>query len=411
MTIIKYRGKNLYLENTPIENIARKNPTPFYLYSLNQLEKNFSYFKNTFYKTNPLICFAVKSNPNLNILKKLQKLNSGADVVSMGELQLALKAGIHPNKIVFSGIGKTEEELNFAISKKILLINAESESEVNQISKIAKNKKCKVIISLRLNPNINANTISKISTGKKSDKFGISLDDSFKIFKKHMTNKNILIDGISVHIGSQIKQLSPFQKTLKVVDQFIKKLNKNKIFIKYLDLGGGMGIPYSLKETKFDLQQYAKLVYQFNQKYNLKVIFEPGRYLSANTAVLVGKVTYIKKIHDRNFIILDTGMNDLMRPALYNSKHEILPIRKRNGKFNKKVEFVGPICESTDKFATYPNYNKLNEGDLICFTNVGAYGRALASNYNIRPLIAEIALNKNSLKIIRPRQKLKDLIK
>ncbi len=411
MTIFKYRGKNLYLENASIDKIAKKNPTPFYLYSLKQLEKNFYYFQNTFRKTSPLICFAVKSNPNLTILKNLQKLNSGADVVSIGELQLALKAGIQPNKIVFSGIGKTKEELDFAISKKILLINAESESEVNQISKIAKNKKCRVAISLRLNPNVNANTISKISTGKKSDKFGISLEESYKIFINNIKNKNISIEGISVHIGSQIKQLSPFQKTLKVVDKFIQKLNNNKIFIKYLDLGGGMGISYLPKDTKFNLKEYAKIVDQFNQRYKLKIIFEPGRYLSANTAILVAKVIYIKKIQDRNFIILDAGMNDLMRPALYDSKHEILPIQKNKGKFNKKVEFVGPICESTDKFMTYLNYYKLKEGDLVCFTNVGAYGRSLSSNYNIRPLIAEIAINKNSFKIIRPRQKLKDLIK
>lgn len=172
-----------------------------------------------------------------------------------------------------------------------------------------------------------------------------------------------------------------------------------------------MGISYLPKDTKFNLKEYAKIVDQFNQRYKLKIIFEPGRYLSANTAILVAKVIYIKKIQDRNFIILDAGMNDLMRPALYDSKHEILPIQKSKGKFNKKVEFVGPICESTDKFMTYLNYYKLKEGDLVCFTNVGAYGRSLSSNYNIRPLIAEIAINKNSFKIIRPRQKLKDLIK
>lgn len=411
MNEIKYRNKNLYFENVLIEKIAKKNITPFYLYSLKQLRNNFKYFQNIFFDTKPLICFAVKSNSNLTILRNLKQLGSGADVVSIGELQLALKAGIASNKIVFSGVGKTKEELNYAISKKILLINTESENEIDQIIKIAKTKKIKVNIGLRLNPDISANTIKKISTGKKSDKFGISLEQCFSILKKHNTNQNISIKALSVHIGSQIKEITPFQKMLTLLDKFINKLNKNKINLQYLDLGGGMGIPYSSFEKTFDLKKYASLIFKFNQKHNLKIIFEPGRYISANTALLVSKITYIKKIHDRNLVVLDAGMNDLMRPALYDAKHEILPLRINKKKFNKKIEFVGPVCESTDKFINYSNFSQLEEEDYVCFTNVGAYGRSLASNYNIRPLIAEIAINKNSFRIIRPRQKLKDLIK
>lgn len=411
MTATKYRGNSLYLENASVEKIAKKNTTPFYLYSLEQIKNNFNYFSQSFKQTNPVICFAVKSNPNLTILKTLKKLGSGADVVSMGELQIALKAGINPNKIVFSGVGKTVEELNYAISKKILLINAESEGEVNEITRIARRKKCRVKIGLRLNPNINAKTIKKISTGKKSDKFGISLEKCLDIFKRNIHNNNISIEAISVHIGSQIKETIPFQKMLNLIDKFIQTLKKYKININYLDLGGGMAIPYSNTEKNFDLNKYARMVYQFNKKYKFKIIFEPGRYLSANSALLVSKVIYIKSIQDRNFVILDAAMNDLMRPALYGAKHEILPIHKIKNKFNKKIEFVGPICESTDKFITYPNYPKLKEGDFVCFTNVGAYGRSLSSNYNIRPLPAEIAINKNSYRVIRPRQKLQDLIK
>ena len=411
MDAIKYRGNNLYLENALVEKIAKKNTTPFYLYSLKKLENNFNFFHQTFSQTNPLICFAVKSNPNLTILKNLKNLGAGADVVSIGELQLALKAGIAPKKIVFSGVGKTREELTYAISKKILLINAESENEVGEIIKIAKKTKTKVTIGLRINPNINANTIKKISTGKKSDKFGIDLEKCFDILKRNKKNKNISIDALSVHIGSQIKEVAPFQKTLNLIDKFINRLNDQGIKINYLDLGGGMGIPYSASEKSFDLKKYAKIVHRFNQKHQFKIIFETGRYMAANTALLVAKVTYIKKIQDRNFIILDAAMNDLMRPALYGAKHEILPLRKTSKKFNRKIEFVGPICESTDKFITYANYPKIKEGDYVCFTNAGAYGRSLSSNYNVRPLVAEIAVNKKTYRIIRPRQKLKDLIK
>ena len=411
MNSIKYRNKYLYFDNASVEKIAKNNKTPFYLYSLEQLKNNFGYFRSTFSKNDPLICFAIKSNPNLVILKNLQTLGAGADVVSLGELQLALKAGIEPKKIVFSGVGKTAEELNYAISKKILLINAESENEVGEIKKIAQRRKTKVVIGLRLNPNISARTIKKISTGKKSDKFGIDIEKCFDIFKENKDSKYIAINALSVHIGSQIKEVAPFQKTLNLIDKFINRLNDQGIKINYLDLGGGMGIPYSASEKSFDLKKYAKIVHRFNQKHQFKIIFETGRYMSANTALLVAKVTYIKKIQDRNFIILDAAMNDLMRPALYGAKHEILPLRKTSKKFNRKIEFVGPICESTDKFITYANYSKIKEGNYVCFTNAGAYGRSLSSNYNVRPLVAEIAVNKKTYRIIRPRQKLKDLIK
>ena len=411
MNFLKYRDNLLYLENASIEKIAKKNVTPFYLYSFKQLEKNFTYFKHTFASTNPTICFAVKSNPNLTFLKKLRNLGSGADVVSMGELQLALKAGIHPSKIVFSGVGKTNEELTFAITKKILLINTESENEIDEIIKIAKNKKVKVAIGIRINPDIAAKTNKKISTGKKSDKFGISINHCEAIFNKYKLNKFISIQAISVHIGSQIKNINPFEKTLKVVDLFLKKLKQKNIKINYLDIGGGMGIPYSKSETIFNLTKYGKLVEKFNSHHHLKIIFEPGRYISANTGLLVARVVYIKKTKNINFIILDAGMNDLMRPALYDAKHEVIPVRKNNKKSSNLIEFVGPICESTDRFITYKKYQHLKQGDLVCFTNVGAYGRSLSSTYNIRPLAGELAVQNTSYKIIRPRQKLKDLIK
>ena len=411
MSEINYKNNNLFLENSSVEKIAKKNKTPFYLYSLKQLQNNFNYFKKEFNSVKPTICFSVKSNPNLTFLKILKSLGSGADVVSLGELQLALKAGINRKKIVFSGVGKTKEELAYAISKKILLINTESENEIQEIIKIAKKKKRKVNIGIRINPNVIAKTNKKISTGKKSDKFGIDLKQCEKIFFKNKGNKNISIKAISVHIGSQIKNLEPFKKTLEIIGKFIEKLNKKNIYLEFLDIGGGMGIPYSSSEKIFNLRKYSDMVNKFNLIYNLKIIFEPGRYISGNTGILVTQVIYIKKIQDRNFIIIDAGMNDLMRPALYGSKHQVIPIKKIKKKFNTKIEFVGPICESTDRFIQYKKYQQLKEGDFVCFTNVGAYGRSLSSTYNIRPLASEIMVNFNSYKIIRPRQKLRDLIK
>ncbi len=411
MDHISYKNNNLFLENSSIEKIAKKNKTPFYLYSLRQLKSNFNHFKQEFKSTKPTVCFSVKSNPNITFLKTLKKLGSGADVVSIGELQLALKAGISEKKIVFSGVGKTKEELSYAISKKILLINTESENEINEIIKIAKNKKIKVNIGIRINPNVIAKTNKKISTGKKSDKFGISLKECEKIFIRNKNNKNISIKAISVHIGSQIKKLDPFEKTLKLLNQFIKKLNSRNIYIEFLDIGGGMGIPYSPSEKIFNLKKYNNILRKFNSEHKMKIIFEPGRYISGNTGFLVTKVIYIKKIQDRHFIILDAGMNDLMRPALYGSKHEIIPCKKNIKKFKKQIEFVGPVCESTDRFILYKRYQQLKEGEYVCFTNVGAYGRSLSSTYNIRPLPAELIANLSSYKIIRHRQKLKDLIK
>ena len=407
MENLKYVGKNLFIEKSSVASIAKKNITPFYLYSENQIKENYIKFSNTFRKTNPLICFAVKSNSNLSILRSLGKLGAGMDVVSGGELLKALKAGIKANKIVFSGVGKTEEELKIAINKKILLINCESESEAKIINKIAKKLNKKVSIGFRLNPNIDAKTHKKISTGKADNKFGISIKNFSVFFKEIEKLENINLEALSVHIGSQILTDVPYKKVLSILSKLIKNLD---LKLKFVDLGGGFGINYSKKDKLINLKKYSNLVHSFSKKLNCKIIFEPGRSIVGNSGILVSKIQYIKEGSNKKFIILDTGMNDFMRPALYDAKHNIIPVKKINKKMRGIMEFVGPICESTCKFGKYKNYQKVSENDFVAITNVGAYGSSLSSNYNTRPLIAEILVNKNKLKFIRKKQNLLKLI-
>ena len=407
MENVRYVSKNLFIEKLSISNIAKKTGTPCYIYSENQIKENYTKFVNTFKKINPLICFAAKSNSNLYILRSLGKLGAGTDVVSAGELLKALKAGIKANKIVFSGVGKTEEELKIAINKKILLINCESESEAKIINKIAKRSNKKISIGFRLNPNIDAKTHKKISTGKADNKFGVSIKN-FSVFLKEIKRlKNVKLEALSVHIGSQILTDVPYKKVLTVLSKLIKNLKLN---LKYIDLGGGFGINYSKKDKTINLKRYSNLVHSFSKKLNCKIIFEPGRSIVGNAGILVSKIQYIKNGTNKKFIILNAGMNDFMRPALYDAQHQIIPVIKINKKIKGMIEFVGPVCESTCKFGKYKNFQKVSENDFVAITNVGAYGASLSSNYNTRPLIAEILVNKNKFKFIRRKQNLLKLI-
>ena len=404
---MKYKKKHFYIENVSTERIAKKYGTPSYVYSHNKIKDNINNFKKYFKTINPLICFSVKSNSNLIILSIINKLGLGADVVSKGELMRSIKAGIKPNKIVFSGVGKTIDELKFAISKKILLINAESENEIIEIERIAKKNKKKINIGIRLNPNTNAETLKKISTGKKENKFGLTRKKFLELLKKYKDSNFIDIICLSVHIGSQITNHSPYKNMLNVVN---KTIHQSKYKFKYIDLGGGMGIQYEKNSNKLDYLKYNKLIKSFLKKNNTKIIFEPGRSIIGNAGCLISKITYIKQTNSKNFVILDSAMNDMIRPALYGAKHRIIPSKLNRKKISKKHEFVGPICESTDKFLTVPDYQKINQRDIIIICDVGAYGMVLASNYNLRPKPAEILVNRTSAKIITQRQKLNNLI-
>ena len=407
MNYIKFSKNNLSIENITTRSLIRRYKTPFYCYSLGQLKSNFYNFNNAFKKTKPLICFSVKSNSNFHLLKELKKIGSGADVVSAGELLKAIKAGIKTEKIVFSGVGKTNEEIKLAISKKVLLINMESESEALLINKISKKMSKITSVGIRLNPNVIGKTNKKISTGSKDDKFGLNQNDCIKLCKKISEMPNIKLEGLSVHIGSQITNIKPFKNVLNVID---KVINKTKINFKFIDLGGGMGISYSNKEKKLNLNQYAKVVNKFIKNKKSKIIFEPGRFIVGNTSILISKIIYIKKSNKKTFIILDAGMNDLMRPALYDAHHRIIPLIKNNRLMRGNLEFVGPICESSDKFLTQKTFPKICEGDYVGITDVGAYGMSLTSNYNTRPIIAEVLVHGSKHKLIRKRQSLESLI-
>ena len=404
---MRYKNNNYFIENISLDKLAIKYSTPLYCYSYNKLKSNIINFFTYFKKFSPLVCFAIKSNTNLNLIKEIKKFGLGADVVSKGELMLALKAGINKKKIVFSGVGKTESELKFAIEKKILLINSESESEIKIIEKIAKKKNVVVNIGIRLNPNTDANTLKQISTGKKENKFGVDEKTFLKLVSFLRTSKNIKLKCLSVHIGSQITDHKPYEKMLKAVDKII---NKAKFNFEYIDLGGGMGISYEKNQKKLDYKKYKSAIEKFLRKNNSKLIFEPGRSIIGNTAILISRVIYLKETSKKIFVILDAGMNDMMRPALYGAKHQILPAFKNKKKSKKSYEFVGPICETTDKFLSVSNFNKLKERDLIFISDVGAYGSSLSSNYNIRPKPSEILINKSKITILKKRQKLENII-
>ena len=404
---MKYIDNKLKIEKINVQDIAKKYGTPTYCYSYARLKKNINNFQKNFRSFSPLICFAVKSNTNVNLIREIKKFGLGADVVSKGELMMALKAGVSPKKIVFSGVGKTSEEINFAVEKKILLINAESESEIREIDRVAKIKKRKVKIGIRLNPNTDAKTLSQISTGKKENKFGVNEKTFFKLVNFCKSSKNIDLKCLSVHIGSQILDYKPYEKMLRVVDRIIHKINHK---FEFIDLGGGMGISYKYEDKKLNYSKYSEIIKKFLKKHKSKIIFEPGRSIIGDTGILISKIIYIKKNDSKNFIILDAAMNDLMRPALYGAHHKILPSIKRKKKSNKTYEFVGPICESTDKFNTLKNFQELEEKDLIAICDVGAYGMSLSSNYNVRLKPSEILIKGSKIKIIRKKQKYKDLM-
>ncbi len=404
---MNYKNNYFYIEKVKAENLIKKFGSPIYCYSNKRLIDNINHFKNSFKSFSPLICFSVKSNYNSIILRIIKAQGLGADVVSDGELKKVLSLGFKPSKIVYSGVGKKFDELNFAISKNILLINVESENELKNIEKLARKFRKKVNVGLRLNPNIDAKTNTKISTGRMQDKFGLGSKDIIKILKKFKNSKNIKIKCLSVHIGSQITQNKPYDNVLVAIT---KILSNSKYKFEYIDLGGGMGIKYKKKTKKLDYLKLSKNIYKFSKKNNCKIIFEPGRSIVGNTAVLLTKVIYIKNSSKKKFVIIDAGMNDLIRPALYGATHDIIPLTKKSYRSSNSHDFVGPICETSDRFLKTKNYQKISEGDNLAIKDVGAYGIVLTSNYNLRPRPIEIIIKNSKVKKISKKQKLNDII-
>ena len=399
MNNLKFKKNELYVEGISVKSLTKKFITPFYCYSSNTIVQKYKEFEKSLKYLDKTICYAVKANPNVAILKMLAKLGAGAEVVSEGELKRALIAGIHPKKIVFSGVGKKAEEIIFAIKKNILQINIESEDELKMIENIANRLKKKVQIGIRVNPNIDAETHKKITTGRQEDKFGLNIRMVEKIFKKYKYNQNLDVVGLSVHIGSQIMSINPFKKTFLKLKKFINKINNKEKIIKVLDLGGGIGINYK-NEKAIVIKDYVKIILNLCNDLNCKLIVEPGRMLVAESGILVTKVLFVKKNKKTNFLVIDAGMNDLMRPALYDAYHEIKNIKNSRG--NKKLyTIVGPICETADTFVKNILLNKINSEDFLFISNVGAYGSSMSSSYNSRPIIMELMIHKKKLSVIR----------
>ena len=403
-----YRNNKLLIDKISVNRIANQFGTPAYCYSYNKLKENILNFQKNFKKINPIICFAVKANNNLKILNEIAKLGLGADVVSKGELVAAMKAKINTKKIVFSGVGKTYEEIEFATKKKILLINAESKSEIETILKVAKKLNKRIDIGLRLNPNVNANTLKEITTGKISNKFGLTSQEVILLINYYKNSKYLNIKCLSVHIGSQIMSHIPY---LKMLNSIQKIINLSKFNFEYVDLGGGMGINYGENKKKLNYKKYSEQIKKFIKKNNnIKIIFEPGRSIIGDTGYLIAKIIYIKKTNKINFIIVDAGMNDLIRPALYKAYHKIIPSEKSKYKVLKRHDFVGPICETTDKFLSVKSYQRLREGDIIIICDVGAYGKVLSSNYNLRASAKEILIKNSKIFEIKKKEALQDII-
>jgi len=405
----KYKKKQFYCESVNIANVASKIQTPFYLYSQKTLLDHYRKLKTAFRKFKPLICFSVKANSNLALLKILLKAGAGLDVVSGGELYKALRAGADPKKIVYASVGKTGAEIREAIVTGILFFNVESLPELILINKVAGKLNKKVRVAIRLNPDVSAGTHSYITTSKKENKFGLDFKTARKILEKRGDFPNLSIEGLHVHIGSQITEARPYQQALSKIVRFIKALKKANIKINYLNIGGGLGIVYR-EEKPQTAASFAKNISSFLKQTNAKIILEPGRFIAGNSGVLVTKVLYVKETPSKNFVIIDAGMNDLVRPSLYAAYHNIVPQQKAKSKFSKPIDIVGPICESGDFMAKGRSFPRVKEGDLLVVLGAGAYGFSMSSNYNSRPRVAEVLVRGNKFCLIRRRETYADLI-
>lgn len=386
-----------------ISKIAAEVGTPFYLYSEQKLRDNFKSFADA---VKPLkkatVCFAVKSNFNPTILKILAGMGAGADIVSGGELELALQAGIPADKIVFSGVGKTRAELTAAIMAGIKQINAESESEIRLINEIAIGLNKTASVGIRVNPDVDARTHEKITTGKKENKFGIDWNDARRLFLSAEQFKGLSLHGIEVHVGSQILELSPFREAFVKTKKMLNDLKEHGVLIQTVDVGGGLGVAYKTDESAPSPADYIAVLQDVLGDFDGEFVFEPGRCISGDAGVLVASVVRVKQTGDKRFAVLDAGMSDLVRPAMYDAYHNIEALK--SGKASERYDVVGPICESADIFGKDRMLPELNEGDLIAIETAGAYGAAMASNYNGRPLIAEVLADNDRYAVIRRRQ-------
>ncbi len=413
MDNLTYRDGKLFCEDVPLEAIAKQVGTPFYLYSTTALKHNFQEFDSGFDGQDHLTCFAVKSCSNLAILQILGKMGSGADIVSGGELFRAMKAGIDPNKIIYSGVGKTKAELREALYGGILMFNIESPQELDRLQGVAEEIGATARVAFRINPDVDPKTHAYISTGLAKNKFGIPVDEALQEYLRARDMENIEIAGVSCHIGSQLTEISPFVEALQKLKEFITTLNDNGIGISYLDLGGGVGITYDDEKPPHP-HDYAAAIRKELAGMDCTLILEPGRVITGNAGILVTRVQYTKVNSggekEKQFVVVDAAMNDLARPSLYGAYHKIVPVTEAS-EDQELVDIVGPICETGDFLAKDRMMPKVEQGDLLAVLSSGAYGFSMSSNYNSRPRVAEVLACNERFQVIRYREEYEDLLR
>ena len=409
MHFFEYKDHQLQCEGIPILEIAEKVGTPFYLYSYQTLVRHFTVFDDAFKGIPHLICYSAKANSNLALLRLFVNLGGGVDVVSGGELYRALKGGADPKKIVFSGVGKREDEIEYALETGILMFNVESSQELQVINEVAGRIGKKATIAIRVNPDIDPKTHPYISTGLKQNKFGIDILRAPMAYRLASQLPNLKIVGIDCHIGSQLVEVEPIVEALRRLKQLVENLRKEGMEIQYLDLGGGLGITYEDEEPPHPIE-YASTILEEIRGFGCTLILEPGRVIVGNAGVLVSKVLYTKENEEKRFVIVDAGMNDLVRPSFYGSYHQILPVKEETRE-EIVADVVGPICESSDFLAKGRKIPNLRPGELIAIMSAGAYGFSMSTNYNSRPRIAEVLVRDDRMFVIRQREGYEDLIR
>lgn len=409
-----YKDNELYCESVAIADIAKAVGTPFYLYSSATLAHHFNTFDKSFGELPHLTCFAVKSCSNLAVLRLFSTLGGGADIVSGGELYRSLKAGIDPRRIIYSGVGKTEEELRYGLVSGILMFNVESEQELEKLQQVAQEQEIVAPVSFRVNPDVDPKTHAYISTGLAKNKFGIPIEQAEKVYLRAKEMSHIKILGVSCHIGSQLTEISPFTEALHKVKQFVGRLEALGITIEYLDLGGGLGVRYQDEKPPHP-QEYARALKEEMDGLKCTLILEPGRVIVSNAGILISQVLYTKRTQAKKFIIVDAAMNDMARPSLYDAHHDILPVTRKSGQATDETlevaDVVGPICETSDFLARDRQLPVLVQGDLVAVMTSGAYGFTMSSNYNSRPRAAEVLVKDDQFYVIRERENYETLIR
>ncbi|HEY1586235.1 MAG TPA: diaminopimelate decarboxylase [Polyangia bacterium] len=414
MHFFEYKGDELYCEQVPLAKIAAEVGTPVYVYSYATLDRHYKVFDSALAAHKHIICYSVKANSNLAVLRALVAMGAGVDTVSRGEIFRALQVGADPKKIVFSGVGKRQDEIEYALEQRILAFNVESTSELHAIERVAARLGKRAPISLRVNPDVDAETHPYISTGLKKNKFGIPVAEAKKTFLEARAMKHIEVVGIDCHIGSQLTKTSPFKDAIARLGELARALVKEGVSIRYVDIGGGLGIPYN-QEDPPSPAEYGKAIEDAMAAFSgldVTLICEPGRVIVGNAGVLLTKTLYLKQGEIKNFVIVDAAMNDLIRPAFYDSYHAIWPVKKQSGPQSYVADVVGPICETGDFLARDRALaQKPAEGDLLALMSAGAYGFTMSSNYNTRPRAAEVMVKGGEYAVVRKREELEEMLR